>query len=93
MRREKCQRGARAWHFRAWSAMGLGSWRTLVFRLSMISAQALRVCCKGKPVPAFPNHAPARSLLAAAFLLFQQVFQLVILAEKPLGIALLVGGA
>src|SRR5262245_55914474 len=53
MRREKCQRAAEAWRFRA----------------------------------------KARSLLAAAFLLFQQAFQLVILAEKSLGVALFVGSA
>ncbi|MGO8909505.1 MAG: hypothetical protein ACLQDM_09320 [Bradyrhizobium sp.] len=30
----------------------------LSFCLSMISAQTLRVCREGKPVPTFPDHAP-----------------------------------
>src|ERR1700694_5500486 len=29
-----------------------------LFCLSMISAQTLRVCREGKPVPTFPDHAP-----------------------------------
>jgi hypothetical protein len=33
--------------------------------LSMISAQTLRVCREGKPIPTFPDHA-----LAGAFSLF-----------------------
>src|SRR5467141_2740803 len=32
----------------------------LSFCLSMISAQTLRVCRKGKPVPTFPDHALVR---------------------------------
>jgi hypothetical protein len=31
----------------------------LSFCLSMISAQTLRVCREGKPVPTFPDYAPA----------------------------------
>jgi hypothetical protein len=31
--------------------------------LSMISAQTLRVCREGKPVPTFPDHALASSLI------------------------------
>src|SRR5467141_4835873 len=34
----------------------------LSFCLSMISAQTLRVCREGKPVPTFPDHALARSV-------------------------------
>jgi hypothetical protein len=34
-----------------------------LFCLSMIAAQTLRVCREGKPVPTFPDHAPASSLI------------------------------
>jgi len=32
--------------------------RSIFFVLSMISAQTLRACREGKPVPTFPDHAP-----------------------------------
>src|SRR5882724_712086 len=38
----------------------------LSFCLSMISAQTLRVCREGKPVPTFPDHALAQIYLAAS---------------------------
>src|SRR6266581_8004745 len=40
----------------------------LSFCLSMISAQTLRVCREGKPVPTFPDHALGHKL-AAEFVL------------------------
>jgi len=36
----------------------------LSFCLSMISAQTLRVCREGKPVPTFPDHAPIYAMMS-----------------------------
>jgi len=39
------------------SSVVLNTAVSLVYCLSMISAQTLRVCREGKPVPTFPDHA------------------------------------
>src|SRR5258705_2039649 len=52
----------------------------LSFCLSMISAQTLRVCREGKPVPTFPDHALTERYADALFLAPDNVAMLAYLA-------------